>query len=85
MKMAENNGMESIHFLTKDFHVWPDLHGNRSPLADPTITGMVCGLKMSATIDDLAICYLGFVQALAVSRAKEEGKTIRSLIHYYYL
>lgn len=65
--MAENNGLESIHFLTKDFHVWPDLHGNRSPLADPTIKGMISGLKMSATIDDLAICYFGFVQALSVS------------------
>lgn len=71
-KLAANNGLTSIHFLTKDFHVWPDLHGNRSPLADPTIKGMICGLKMSATIDDLAICYLGFVQALSVSETKKE-------------
>lgn len=70
--MAETNALKSIHFLTKDFHVWPDLHGNRSPLADPTIKGMISGLKMSATIDDLAMCYLGFVQALSVSRSKDE-------------
>lgn len=27
--------------LTKDVHVWPDFHGNRSPLADPSLRGMV--------------------------------------------
>lgn len=28
-------------FLTVDLHVWPDFHGNRSPLADVTLKGMV--------------------------------------------
>ena len=54
--------------MTNDFHVWPDLHGNRSPIADPTIKGMICGLTMSATVDNLALTYLGFVQALSVSQ-----------------
>lgn len=27
--------------LTRDIHVWPDYHGNRSPLADPSMRGMV--------------------------------------------
>jgi hypothetical protein len=27
--------------LTKDLHIWPDYHGNRSPLADPDLKGMV--------------------------------------------
>lgn len=27
--------------LTVDLHVWPDFHGNRSPLADLTLKGMV--------------------------------------------
>lgn len=27
--------------LTSSLHVWPDFHGNRSPLADPTLKGMV--------------------------------------------
>ena len=27
--------------LTKSLHVYPDFHGNRSPVADPTLTGMV--------------------------------------------
>lgn len=65
--MAEEQKLTSVQFLTKDFHVWPDLHGNRSPLADPNIKGMICGLTMSSTVDNLAITYLGFVQALSVS------------------
>lgn len=31
-----------VDFLTKEVHVWPDFHGNRSPIADPTLKGMVC-------------------------------------------
>lgn len=65
--MAAAKGLHSVQALTQDYHVWPDLHGNRSPLADPSIKGMICGLTMSASIDNLALTYLGFVQALAVS------------------
>lgn len=37
--MASEQQLSDVDFLTKDFHVWPDLHGNRSPLADSTIKG----------------------------------------------
>jgi len=43
-----------VAHLTKDMHFYPDLHGNRSPLADPNMTGMICGLKLDAGLDDLA-------------------------------
>ena len=34
----------SVHLLASSLHVWPDFHGNRSPLADPNLRGMVkCG------------------------------------------
>lgn len=65
-KMAGEQRLSEVDFLTKDFHVWPDLHGNRSPLADPTIKGMICGLTLSSSVENLAITYLGFVQALSV-------------------
>lgn len=32
-------------FLTVDLHVWPDFHGNRSPLADLTLKGMVSDIQ----------------------------------------
>lgn len=67
--MAADKNVGSVQLLTQDLHVWPDLHGNRSPLADATIKGMICGLTMNASIDNLAITYLAFVQALAVSNS----------------
>ena len=39
--IARRDHVESPATLTHDFHVWPDYHGNRSPVADPTTCGMV--------------------------------------------
>ncbi len=51
--------------LTRDLHVLPYYHGNRSPRADPTLRGVVSGLTLSDTTDDLARLYLATVQAIA--------------------
>lgn len=79
--MALEKQLGSVQLLTQDLHVWPDLHGNRSPLADPTIKGMICGLTMSASIDNLALTYLGFVQALAVTIFSAECFCFVTKIH----
>ncbi|MEW4564550.1 FGGY-family carbohydrate kinase [Bremerella sp. JC770] len=51
--------------LTRELHVCPYFHGNRSPWADPSLHGMVTGLSLSATVDDLAVLYLATIQAIA--------------------
>lgn len=51
--------------LTRDLHVFPDYHGNRSPRADPTLRGMICGLSLENDIDALALEYLATIQGLA--------------------
>jgi FGGY-family pentulose kinase len=51
--------------LTRELQVLPDFHGNRSPRADPTLRGVISGLTLSATVDDLARLYLATIQAIA--------------------
>ena len=51
--------------LTRDLHVLPDHHGNRSPRADPSLRGMISGLRLSDSADSLALVYLATVQAIA--------------------
>jgi FGGY-family pentulose kinase len=59
------NSGNQIAQLTKDLHIWPDFHGNRSPIADPTLRGMISGLTLSNSREDLAILYLATIQSLA--------------------
>ncbi|CAL1545462.1 unnamed protein product [Lymnaea stagnalis] len=80
--MADRANLSNVASLTHTLHVWPDFHGNRSPLADVSMRGMVCGLSLSATEDDLALLYLATIQALAygtkhiVSEMEKSGHTI---------
>ncbi|XP_037132857.1 FGGY carbohydrate kinase domain-containing protein isoform X3 [Syngnathus acus] len=75
----------AVDLLGSSLHVWPDFHGNRSPLADPTLRGMVVGLSLSQTLDDLALLYLVTIQALALGTLhileamKEAGHDIKTI------
>lgn len=51
--------------LCDELHVLPYFHGNRSPRADPSLRGMVSGLKLSHSIEALALQYLATIQAIA--------------------
>ncbi|XP_066587355.1 FGGY carbohydrate kinase domain-containing protein isoform X2 [Prorops nasuta] len=64
--MAEKKNLGNISYLTKDIHVWPDFHGNRSPIADSTLQGMISGLSLALDEENLAMLYLATVQALTV-------------------
>jgi FGGY-family pentulose kinase len=72
--------------LARDLHVLPDHHGNRSPRADPTLRGMVSGLKLSDSVDALAVLYLATVQAIAhgtrhiVDTLREHGYRIDTIL-----
>ncbi|MGC8659453.1 MAG: FGGY-family carbohydrate kinase [Desulfomonilaceae bacterium] len=58
-------GMEFPAKLTSELHVQPDFHGNRSPRANPSARGMISGLRLSDSIEELALLYLATVQAIA--------------------
>jgi ribulose kinase len=64
-QMQLSRAKTNIGELTDDFHLYPDFHGNRSPRANPNLRGMISGLQLSATIDDLALLYLAAIQAIA--------------------
>jgi len=65
--IAAAAGVKHVDSLAADIHVTPDYHGNRSPLADPSLRGAICGLALDQSLEDLAKQYLATLQALAVS------------------
>lgn len=64
-RLAKTESVPHPAALTRDLHIQPDFHGNRSPRADPTLRGTITGLTLSATADDLARQYLAAIQAVA--------------------
>ncbi|KAJ3086961.1 hypothetical protein HK102_012085 [Quaeritorhiza haematococci] len=68
--MAREQNLSSPHFLTRELHMTPDFHGNRSPLADPSMRGGVVGLTLDnadGSVRALALLYLAAIQSLAYS------------------
>lgn len=63
--LAEKRGLENVALLSQNVHVIPDFHGNRSPIADPNMTGMICGLTLATDLDNLAVLYTATLQAIA--------------------
>lgn len=84
--LAKAEGAVHAAELTRDLHVQPDFHGNRSPRADPTLRGVVAGLSLSATADDLARQYLAAIQSVAygtrhiIEEMNKRGYGIRTIL-----
>lgn len=63
--LAQKAQLERSCELTRDLHVLPYFHGNRSPRADASLRGAVSGLSLDRTPDALALLYLATIQAIA--------------------
>jgi len=62
------SGESDYRLLGKDVHVYPDLHGNRSPLADPDMRGMITGVSLNhGSMKSLLQIYVATLQSLALS------------------
>src|SRR5690606_23247426 len=57
-KLSKENKLSNLDFITEKVHVLDYFHGNRSPIANPNLVGVVCGLTLSNHLDDLAVLYL---------------------------
>ncbi|XP_065214950.1 FGGY carbohydrate kinase domain-containing protein-like [Planococcus citri] len=66
-RITTERGLNNVDELTNNLHVWPDFHGNRSPLADSSIRGMIHGLTLNVDEENLALLYLATIQALVYS------------------
>lgn len=85
-QLAEDQGLADVSLLTRDLHVLPYFHGNRSPRANPSLVGSICGLTLSSTLDDLALLYLATIQSIAygtrhiIETLNEKGYQIQQIM-----
>ncbi|KAF2015742.1 D-ribulokinase [Aaosphaeria arxii CBS 175.79] len=75
----------SISYLARHYFFYGDLYGNRSPIADPHMTGSVVGLTADKSLDNLAIQYYGVLEFIAhqirqvITTMNDSGAEITSL------
>ncbi|CCK71741.1 putative phosphotransferase KNAG_0H03260 [Huiozyma naganishii CBS 8797] len=62
MKRQVRNVLE----LSRSFFLYGDFHGNRSPLADPSMRATVIGQSMDVSIESLAVEYLAACEFIAL-------------------
>ncbi|MCJ1334941.1 hypothetical protein MMC09_000207 [Bachmanniomyces sp. S44760] len=56
----------TISYLGRHFFFYGDLFGNRSPVADPRMTGSVIGLSNDKSLDGLALYYYATMEFIAL-------------------
>ena len=75
----------TVSYLGRHFFFYGDLFGNRSPIADPTMSGAVIGLNSDKSTDGLALHYYATMEFIAlqthqiVVAMNEAGHDIKSI------
>ncbi|OAP60665.1 hypothetical protein AYL99_05667 [Fonsecaea erecta] len=85
LDMKEKVDAPSVSYLGRHFFFYGDLFGNRSPIADPTMSGSVVGLSSDKSLDGLALYYYGTMEFIAlqtwqiISTMNKAGHKISSI------
>ncbi|KAI9875499.1 MAG: hypothetical protein M1830_008408 [Pleopsidium flavum] len=64
--MRQKSKAPTISWLGRHFFFYGDLFGNRSPIADPRMTGAVIGLSNDKSMDGLALYYYATMEFIAL-------------------
>lgn len=64
--LQKNTGAPFVSYLGRHFFFYGDIFGNRSPIADPRMTGAIIGLTSDQSIDGLALHYYGAMEFIAL-------------------
>ncbi|KAJ5935668.1 hypothetical protein N7466_005215 [Penicillium verhagenii] len=84
-EMVQDQKAPSVSWLGRHFFFYGDLWGNRSPIADPDMTGSIFGLTSDKTVDGLAIYYYATLEFIAlqtkqiVNTMNKAGHSITSI------
>lgn len=65
-ELKEKTQAPTVSYLGRHFFFYGDLWGNRSPIANPAMTGSVIGLSSDKSIDGLAIYYYATMEFIAM-------------------
>ncbi len=65
-RIVERAGsLSAAALIARDIHILPDFLGNRSPLADPHVRGVVAGLSLDNSVEDLERTFVAGLCGLA--------------------
>lgn len=79
-EMAHDQQAPCVPFLGRHFFFYGDLWGNRSPIADPNMTGSIYGLTSDKTVDGLAVYYYATMEFIAL-QTKQIVETMNQAGH----
>lgn len=65
-EIVQTNNAPSVSYIGRHFFFYGDLFGNRSPLADPSMSGAIIGLNSDRSLDNLALHYYGTIEFIAL-------------------